>query len=275
MSKKIKININNKSCDYWDNISEKYVLDEKIIRDNIDKVNWDCISCCQKLSENFIRDFSDKVYWNKISRYQKLSEGFVREFSNKVDWYYISYSQKLSEKFIREFSNKVYWWNIVKYQKLSEEFIKENFDKVKLDCISKYQKLSNKFIKEYNLIIPKTCWLYKDKEYKRNFIKHNTDYDIIGDKVIAYKTCRSDGYSLYNFQYHYEVGKEYEAHADYNIDEENSFGMSAWTKEWALDHHSTGKLFKVEIDLEDIVAVVLFRNKIRASKIKILKEIKV
>ena len=234
----------------WEYVSEYLVLSEEVIREHSDKVDWGCISFCQKLSEEFIREFSDKVNWRLISGFQKLSEGFIREFSDKVNWWNISYYQKLSEGFIREFSDKVFWVGISLSQKLSEEFIQE-----------------------YNLTIPETCWLYKDKEFKREHIKKNTKYEIIGDKVIAYKACKKDGYSVFNFQYCYEVGGEYEAHADYNIDNASSFGLSAWTKKEAIDYYPNGKLFKVEIDLKDIAAIVLEENKIRASKIKILEEI--
>ena len=280
----------------WDTISGTIGLSEEYIRENSDKVNWTLISVHQKLSEGFIRENSDKVNWYYISKFQKLSENFIIENSNKVDWGCISYSQKFSEEFIRENSDKVNWYNISKYQKLSEwfirensdsvdwvniccyqklseDFIRENFDNLNCCYITIYQKLSPGFIKEYGLDIPETCWLYKDKEFKREYIKENTTYEIIGDKVIAYKTCRSDGYSKYNFQYYYEVGKEYEAHADYNIDEEDSFGLSAWTEEGSLKYCNNGKLFKIEIDLENIAAIVHDGNKIRASKIKILEEI--
>ena len=272
MSKKITIDINNKNTDYWDDISSHYVLDEKIIRKYIDKLNISLISQHQKLSEEFIREFSDKVDWFWISQSQNLSEDFIKEFSDKVDWTLISCYQKLSESFIRVFSDKVIWCNISYFQKLSEYFIREFSNKVSFGYISKCQKLSPEFIKEFNLQIPETCWLYKDKEFKREYIKNNTSYEIIGDKVIAYKSCRSDGYSCYNFQYYYNVNREYESNADYNIGAIDSFGLSAWTKEKALQYHYTGKLFKVEIDLEDIAAIVHDRNKIRASKIKILKE---
>ena len=280
----------------WAEISKTRGLTEEFIRENSDNLNWFCMSIYQKLNEEFIREFSDKVFWEYISEYQKLSEEFIRENSNKVDWFYISRDQKLSENFIREnydkvdwgcisvyqklsedfireFSDKVMWHSISVFQKLSEEFIRENYKRVNLYYISQYQKLSPEFIKEYSLDIPKTCWLYKDKEFKRNYIKENTKYEIISDKVIAYKTCRSDGYSTYNFQFHYETGKEYECHADYNIDNDNNFGLSAWTKKEALEYHNKGKLFKVEIDLEDIAAIVHDGNKIRASKIKILEEV--
>jgi hypothetical protein len=255
----------------WNEISSKPGLSEEFIRENSDKVNWCIISEYQRLSEDFIREFSDKVHWGWISSFQKLSECFIRENSDKVYWHSISCYQKLSEKFIKEFSDKVHWNLIFCYQKLSEKFISKNYSKAKFECIEIYQKLSNKFIKRHNLEIPETCWLYKDKEYKREYIQKHTEYEIIGDKIIAYKTCREDGYSCYNFQYLYEVGKEYEAHADYNIDHDNSFGLSAWTKERALGHHPNGKLFKVEIDLEDIAAII--HNKIRARKIKILEDI--
>ena len=259
--------------EYWDKISRTIGLSEEFIMGNYHKLNWVLISRCQKLSEDFIRNNSDRVIWTNISKYQKLSEDFMKEFSDKVNWKYISRDQKLSEEFISEFRDKVYWPYIEEYQKLSEGFIRENSNKLYFPNIAKYQKLSSGFIKEYNLDIPETNWLYKDKEFKREYIKANTEYEIIGNKVIAYKSCREDGYSIYSFQYYYEVGGEYESHADYNIDNDNSFGLSAWTKDRALEYHSTGKLFKVEIDLEDLAVIVYGGDKIRASRIKILEEI--
>jgi hypothetical protein len=121
-------------------------------------------------------------------------------------------------------------------QKLSEEFIKEFKNEVDWDFISKYQKLSEEFIKEF-----------------KN-----------------------------------EVGKTYESHCDHNLDNENSFGLSAWTKEKALgyhsrgrllkvsidSYHSRGRLLKVSIDIKDIGAMVHDNEKIRASKIEILEEIR-
>ncbi|MFW9879537.1 MAG: hypothetical protein ACFFG0_41200, partial [Candidatus Thorarchaeota archaeon] len=105
-------------------------------------------------------------------------------------------------------------------------------------------------------------------------IRENTNYEIKDGKVIAYKSCRSDGYSCFNFQYKYEIGNEYGSHADYNADNDNSFGLSAWTREKALEYYSRGKLFKVLIDIKDIACVVQKGNKIRCSKLKILEEMK-
>ena len=259
----------------WDYILEHQKLSEEFIREFSDKVNWYNISTYQKLSEEFIREFADKVDWYNISTYQKLSEAFVREFANKVNWNNISRYQKLSEEFIREFADKVNWKYISKCQKLSEEFIREFADKVDWDYISKYQKLSKKLIKEYNLTIPKNNWLYKTKEEKLSYLKENCKdiYKIVDDKyIIAYKSTKVDGHSTYSFQYQYKANEVYESHCDCNIDNENSFGLSAWTKEKALEYYSSGKLFKVHINIEDIGAIVHDNKKIRCSKLTVISE---
>jgi len=242
------------------------------IRKNPDSVDWYSISC-QPLSENFISEFKDKVNWTYISRYQKLTENFISEFKDKVNWDYISANQKLTEDFIREFKDNVYWSYISRYQKLTEDFIREFKDKVNWINISKYQKLTEDFIREFKLEIPKSSWMYKSTEEKREYIENNTEYKIQGDMVTAYKSCRSDGYSCFNFQYKYEVGGEYESTADYNEDAENSFGLSAWSKKGAREYYNRGKLLKVGVFLEDIACIVRGGEKIRAVRIKVLEEI--
>jgi len=122
---------------------------------------------------------------------------------------------------------------------------------------------------------PESSWLYKSDQEKEDYIRNNTDYEIRDGKVIAYKTCRSDGYSKFNFQYLYKVGNEYESHADYNSDNENSFGLSAWTKEGAIEYCFDGRLFEVEIPLEDLACVVHNGKKIRASKMRIVRELEI
>src|SRR5690606_36652094 len=101
----------------------------------------------------------------------------------------------------------VFWNNISEYQKLTPEFITNHKDLVKWYNISKYQKLTPEFIKEYNLTIPEYSWMYKSPKEKKDYIRNNTNYEIRNDKVVAYKTTRSDGYSTFNFQYLYEEGK--------------------------------------------------------------------
>ena len=190
-----------------------------------------------------------------------------------TDWYYISICQKLSEEFIKEFQDKVYWNYISQYQKLSEEFIKEFQDNVDWNCISIYQKLSEEFIKEFNLSIPDNNWLYISLEDKRKAILSCGLYEIDNeDNIIAYKGCRNDGYSKYNFQYHYEVGNTYYSHADYDIENENSFGLSAWTLEKAKEY-CNDKIFKIKCPLVKIAALVHNGYKLRCEEITIVEEI--
>jgi len=259
----------------WTYISADQNLSEEFIREFADKVNWYNVSIYQLLSEEFIREFSDKVYWYNISYYQKLSEEFIREFANKIRWSNISFYQKLSEEFIREFADKVDWYNVSAYQKLSESFIREFANKVNWNDISIFQKLSEEFIREHNLTISKYNWLYKTKESKLFYLKEHCNgiYEIVDDNyIIAYKSTRIDGHSTYNFQYQYEVNKTYEAHCDCNVGIDASFGLSAWTKEKALEYYSKGKLFKVYINIEDIGAIVHDNKKIRCSKLTVVSE---
>ena len=86
---------------------------------------------------------------------------------------------------------------------------------------------------------------------------------------------RSNNYSVYNFQYLYETGKTYTSHCDCNLNYNNSFGLSAWTKEKALDYYNKGKLFKVSIPIEKLGSVVHDGNKLRAFEITILEEVKI
>jgi hypothetical protein len=231
-----------------------------------------------KQLRKLIKEDNSDANWYYISQFQKLSEKFIKEFKNKVNWYNISQYQKLSENFIQEFQDKVNWYNISKYQKLSEKFIQEFQYKVNWYYISLYQKLSEEFIKEFNLTIPEYCWIYKTKEKKLKYIKDNKldkVYDLVDDKyIIAYKSTREDGYSVFNFQYKYEVSKTYESHCDCNTNNENSFGLSAWTKEKALNYHDKGCLFKVKINIEDIGCFVHNNGKIRAKKITIIEKVK-
>ena len=249
------------------NFNEKTFVPDK-------NTDWNDISQYQKLSEQFIEKHSNKVYWTYISRYQKLSEQFIEKHSKKVNWDCISECQKLSEKFIEKHSDKVYWDCISIYQKLSEQFIEKHSDKVYWDYILINQKFSEKFIKKYDFTIPMTCWLYKTKKEKLKYIRNNTHYKVVNNQyIIAYKSTRIDGTSVFNFQYNYQVRKTYESHCDCNINHDNSFGLSAWTKEKALNYYNVGKLFKVKINIEDIGCFIQDDNKIRCWKLTILEEV--
>ena len=239
--------------------------------DNAPYINWSKISINHKLSEKFMREFKYKIDWNCISKYQKLSEDFIREFKNKVNWGFICIYQKLSENFIREFKDKVAWVYISKYQKLSENFIREFKDKVIWDCISVHQNLSEEFMKEFNLKVDAYNWLYKDTEFKKNRIIELGLYECHDDHFIAYKSIRKDRHSHYNFQYQYLKGETYECHCDCT-DNENSFGLSAWTQDGAMWYSNNGLIVKVKINYEDVGRVVHdgYDGKIRCFKLEVL-----
>jgi hypothetical protein len=94
-----------------------------------------------------------------------------------------------------------------------------------------------------------------------------------GEHLIAYKATRHDGFSVFNFQYQYEVRKTYESHADGNMNNENSFGLSAWTKEKAVNYHNSGELYKIKVHLDDVVAIVHEKKKLRCSSIEVIEKI--
>jgi len=260
----------------WSSIAVRKRLSEDFIRKFNKYVNWLNICQYQSLSEDFIREFRDQVHWSYISKYQNLSENFIREFENRVNWFNISTYQQLSENFIREFKIKLHWTRISKYQKLSENFIREFKYQIDWDYIIYYQKLSSKFRKEFNLKILKHNWLYKTKEWKLNWIKKHTDYEVVDNQyIIAYKSVKKDGYSVFNRQFQYEIGNTYEDfHCDCNSNIDNSFGLSAWYKQNAKEYYDYGKLLKVKINIEDIGCIVpSHNNKIRCWKLTILEEV--
>jgi hypothetical protein len=257
---------------FWTNISEYQNLSEEFIREFKDNVNWSYISIYQKLNESFIIEFKDKVYWNYISRDQKLSEEFIREFKDNVSWYNISQFQKLSENFIREFKDKVHWLCISIYQKLSEDFIREFKDYVDWVRISHYQKLSDEFWEEFWEELDdkrKNNLLYWTNEEKVELLKQYPQYKIEHGYVYAFKGIRSDRYSKFNFQFKYEVGQTYECHADHNLDNENSFGLSCWTHKEA-ENYCNQLVIQVKFKVEHLAAVVHKGGKLRVSKFEVL-----
>ena len=97
-------------------------------------------------------------------------------------------------------------------------------------------------------------------------------YEIDNNYVIAYKGIRKDWCSKFSFRYKYELGKTYKSHADHNCDVENSFGLSAWTEESAMDYCNE-KIVKVKVHLDHIAALVHNGHKLRCTQIEIIEEI--
>ena len=232
----------------WRDISASQHLTEAFIEKYAEQVNWYCISVSQQLSEKFIEKHADRVNWFWISAYQPLSEAFMEKHSEQVNWGCISVSQQLSERFIEKHSDRLDWY-----------------------CISKYQKLTPAFIKKHDLKIDKDNWLYKDAKFKEEKIRKCGKYKCLRDYFIAYKAIHPDRYSLYNFQYKYLKGKVYETHADYTKDE-SSFGFSVWTEEESKNYGGNQALIvRCKVYYRDMVRLVHENNKVRCSKITILK----
>lgn len=143
-----------------------------------------------------------------------------------------------------------------------------------MEYIANYQKLSNNIIQELKLTISVSNWLYKDKEYKMKKIKDCGLYEIDGDYIIAYKSTKKGGVSTFNSAYKYQVGGVYESLCDCDTYYHNSFGLSAWTENGALEHFPYGELYKVKIHIDDVGALVDNLNKIRCFKLEILERIK-
>ena len=194
------------------------------------------------------------------------------ESLDNVDWDYISCYQKLSENFIKEFKDKIYsnLGSISKYQKLSENFIREFKYKVSWPLIISYQKLSPEFIEEFDLDIDEDNWLYKSTDFKKQQIVDCGLYECHEDYFIAYKAIRNDRYSHYNFQYQYLPNEVYECNCDCTNDE-NSFGLSAWTYEGAENYNNRGLIVKVKVKYENVGRLVHNSNKIRCFKIEVLE----
>ena len=172
--------------------------------------------------------------------------------------------------------------NIIQSEKLNidttlndQQIILEFKNKVDWYLISANQKLSENFIREFNLKIPKNNMHYFSRDQKLEILNNGegNPYEMDEDYILAYKSTRLDGYSRYNFQYQYKVGQVYESHADGNLNNENSFGLSVWTKEGALGYKSNGELYLVKIHIDDVVAIVHEKKKLRCTKIEIIKKI--
>ena len=94
-------------------------------------------------------------------------------------------------------------------------------------------------------------------------------YECHKDYFYAYKNIRSDRYSHFNFQYQYLPGESYDCFSDYS-DNENSFGLSAWTETEAYNYSDNGMVVKLKVNYADVTAIVHDSNKIRCKRITVL-----
>jgi len=76
---------------------------------------------------------------------------------------------------------------------------------------------------------------------------------------------------VYKKGVYYYPGSIVSAHCNCNPDEENSFGLSAWTKKGALRYYYKGLLLKVRIPISKLGCLVPDWYKIRCFELEILE----
>lgn len=110
--------------------------------------------------------------------------------------------------------------------------------------------------------------MYKSPEDKKKEIINCGLYECYDDHFIAYKGVRKDQYSVCNFQYQYLKGETYFCHADHT-DTENSFGLSAGTKEKAKEYCDE-LIIPVKIYYGDVARIFPSNGKIRCKQLTVL-----
>ncbi len=275
-AKKFEFNLN------WFLIAQQVELSEEFLEAFYRELsNYELLINCN-LPESFIRKHIKDFCLFTLAQTQKLSESFMRDYRKEVNWENICLYQKLSESFMEEFFKQLDLTAIASHQKISEAFYLKHRDKLDASIIANHQKYSIEFLKEEGLfpLVKESNWLYWTKNDKLDFLKSKQQYEIVNDEyIVAYKFVRDKGYSLFNLQYKYEIGKEYEAHCDCNSDKNNSFGLSAYNKETAEQnisrknsYNKKHKLIKVHIDIDNIGVILSKQRKIRASKFQVISE---
>jgi len=111
-----------------------------------------------------------------------------------------------------------------------------------------------------------------------NFVKFysvRTD----GEKSIWYKAVHKTGSAYtsdYDRSFIYKVGKVYEEEADEDVETDCGFGLHIATMQWAIDYGKAWDdlaILEVEADNADIIVPRLSRGKVRAKRIKVLREV--
>lgn len=244
----------------WMVVSYHEDLTEDDIREFENEVFWPAISGHQTLSESFIDEYSHKVNWSEISKRQTLSDAFLLDHYDKIVWEELPCRRSFSEDFIQTLDSYGYanWTLISRYQSLSEDFIEQFADKVDWDEISKHQTLSENFIDAYDayLDIPENTWRYMTAQEKLDWVDAYTNFEIRDSRIVAHKSIRDDGYSVYCVHTFYEVGNTYTvANCDCIPSNSSSFGLTAWTPA-AAPAYGRGRILEVEIDPANLGAVM-------------------
>lgn len=93
-----------------------------------------------------------------------------------------------------------------------------------------------------------------------------------GNAILAYKGVKKDYTSSLTDRVTYIPGNIYECVCDYDLNVENSFGLSAWTYVGAHTYCSDHVML-VRIDINDIKYINFLNGKIRCNKFMVIKEV--
>ena len=251
--------------------------------DWIERLDWWWISAHQKLSEPFMERHAERLDWWWISAHQKLSEPFMERHAERLNWGWISARQVLSEPFMDRHAERLDWWSISHYQVLSEPFMDRHAERLDWFYISRHHRLSEPFIEKHVERLPENLrennWLYADREAKIRHIREKApefsiQEDELGPFILAWKATRSGGRSDFDPSIVYAMGETREARCDCRMDENNSFGLSAWTEEGAKSFIPGGELYRVKIYIDDIGAMVHDGKKIRCRRQTFVERVK-
>ena len=202
----------------------------------------------------------ERLDWGKISCHQTLSESFMERHAKRLNWKSISVHQTLSEPFMERHAERLNWKWISRYQRLSDALIEKHADKLPEN------------LRENN-------WLYADRQEKIRHIRERApEFSIQEDEhgpfILAWKATHSGGRSDFDPSLVYAVGETREARCDCRMDENNSFGLSAWTEEGAKSFIPGGELYRVKIYIDDIGAMVHDGKKIRCRRQTFVERVK-
>lgn len=273
-------------------IINEFRLSEDFIVNNIDKFrDLTCLAYNQYIPESIYHKFkindliyqnlsNDFIISNKISKlnFQNIPEQLID--ADSLDIHYMVKHQKLSHATQEKLIKDKHWQWVIMYQKLSDDLILYLLESSASSrkFIFRYQKVNESLKQEYQACT--FSWLDHEKPLKLDLIKESGLYEIVNDEyIIAYKTTDIGCRSIFNKRYRYEPGRTYECgNCDCWLTNENSFGLSAWTREEAIKYgaynnlgNSNTRLFKLRIDIDD-VGVLLNSGKIRCFKQTVLEE---
>jgi hypothetical protein len=237
-------------------------LDIDAVRKNPDNQDFKYISGHYPLPESFIREFADRLDWDEICHRQLLSESLMRAYIDKLNLGFVCAFQILSEEFLDELAemdkneHKLDWYSISSSQTLSESFIVKYQSYVEWGRITMCQKLSPEFVEQRQIRIPDYSWSNKDNDFKINFLKTNTKFEVIGSKVIGYVRRDKTGYDYWDFKNNYYKGSVLNGPTVYSPNVMVLNPLHALDYETAFLNLGDNEIIcKIEVDIDNLTSM--------------------